>query len=278
MNKTLPLFLIRAWSHTMPRPAGRWLATRFLTPSRRRRPDPADAMRRDLGDGGVLWSIEAGAKKALLIHGWSGYRGQFDKIVMLLVEQKYSVHLIDPPGHGAAVPGRSNPERFVRAIEQAVDLVGAPDLAIGHSMGGAALLHLTVGDRPDIAGRIVTVSAPHGVRHPMAATAKMAGFGKRATEHFVAAVEGEVGVSRGAFDVLPRAPRARVPLTVIHDRNDPQIPFDHAEAIAAAWPGAELIETSGAGHNRTLQAPETLAAIEALITETASKRAATTHK
>lgn len=267
MKNTILRMYFWLWSRVAPKTAGRWLATRFLTPSERHQPDPQNAKRQDLANGGVLWSVGDGAMHALLIHGWSGFRAQFDAISDLLLQEGYTVHLIDPPGHGAASPGRSNPARFATSIREAVALIGRPDLAIGHSMGGAMLLHLAIGDTPHVAARLFVVSAPHGVRHPLTATAKMLGFGNHAARAFFSAVEQEVGLPQDDFDILPRARNAKIPLCSVHDRNDPQIPFAHASELSRQWPNSELVETQGAGHNRTLQAPKTLAAIKAILSD-----------
>ncbi len=42
----------------------------------------------------------------------------------------------------------------------------------------------------------------------------------------------------------------RIPLLVIHDRDDREVRWDDGAAIAAAWPRAELVTTTGLGHHR----------------------------
>jgi pimeloyl-ACP methyl ester carboxylesterase len=44
----------------------------------------------------------------------------------------------------------------------------------------------------------------------------------------------------------------RIPVLIFHDPNDRDIPLLHGEAIAAAWPGAELIPAS-VGHWRIMR-------------------------
>jgi pimeloyl-ACP methyl ester carboxylesterase len=39
-----------------------------------------------------------------------------------------------------------------------------------------------------------------------------------------------------------------VPALVVHDRDDRDVPFSHGDEIARAWPGAELMATTGLGH------------------------------
>ena len=43
------------------------------------------------------------------------------------------------------------------------------------------------------------------------------------------------------------------PLLVIHDQDDRDVPFQHGAAVAAGWPGARLVETTGLGHRRILR-------------------------
>ena len=43
------------------------------------------------------------------------------------------------------------------------------------------------------------------------------------------------------------------PALIIHDQYDREVPYDHGSAIAEAWPGAELVTTSGLGHRAILR-------------------------
>ena len=38
------------------------------------------------------------------------------------------------------------------------------------------------------------------------------------------------------------------PLLVVHDRGDATVPWEEGAAIAAAWPDAEFVTTTGLGH------------------------------
>jgi hypothetical protein len=42
-------------------------------------------------------------------------------------------------------------------------------------------------------------------------------------------------------------------LLVVHDQDDRDVPFEQGAAVAASWPGAQLLETSGLGHRRVLR-------------------------
>jgi len=45
-----------------------------------------------------------------------------------------------------------------------------------------------------------------------------------------------------------------VPLLVVHDREDPTVPWADGAAIAGAW-GAELVTTTGLGHHAVVGHP-----------------------
>jgi pimeloyl-ACP methyl ester carboxylesterase len=42
------------------------------------------------------------------------------------------------------------------------------------------------------------------------------------------------------------------------DRDDPDVPYAHGEEIAGAWPGAQLVVTTGLGHRALLRDPEVI--------------------
>jgi pimeloyl-ACP methyl ester carboxylesterase len=49
-----------------------------------------------------------------------------------------------------------------------------------------------------------------------------------------------------------------VPALIFHDRDDRDVPYAHGEEIAGAWPGAQLVPTSGLGHRAILRDPDVI--------------------
>lgn len=56
-------------------------------------------------------------------------------------------------------------------------------------------------------------------------------------------------LARGMFPNAERAAALDVPLLIVHGTADRIIPFEEAEALRAAAPGADVLPISGAGHN-----------------------------
>ena len=54
---------------------------------------------------------------------------------------------------------------------------------------------------------------------------------------------------------MARELRGAPPLLVVHDREDPTVAWSDGAAIARAWPGAELITTTGLGHRGVVRDP-----------------------
>jgi pimeloyl-ACP methyl ester carboxylesterase len=44
-----------------------------------------------------------------------------------------------------------------------------------------------------------------------------------------------------------------VPALVVHDEQDSSVPLSQGQRIAATWPNAQLLRTSGLGHGRILR-------------------------
>ncbi len=79
-------------------------------------------------------------------------------------------------------------------------------------------------------------------------------MGPRAAQRMADRAERRIGLPLGSFDMvriaeaLPDHPA----LLVVHDRHDAETPAAGSEALAAAWPGADLLLTEGLGHRRVL--------------------------
>jgi hypothetical protein len=71
--------------------------------------------------------------------------------------------------------------------------------------------------------------------------------------------ERRFGLPWAAMHAPTLARRMTAPLLVVHDRRDREVPWEDGAALAAAWPGAELVTTAGLGHRRVLADPAVVA-------------------
>lgn len=253
----------RVAGRVAPALAARVLERVFFTPPRPRRSRGEAVLHRGErffvrveGRRVVAWRLGSGPA-VLLLHGWGGRAAQLSAFVAPLRERGFSVVAIDAPGHGASDRGRSSAPQFARALCAVADQTGA-FAVVGHSLGAAGAV-LAVRDGLAVS-RLVFLAPP---AYP---PGWWAPFAERL------AIEPAVGdrvrsLSEQRLRLrwrdlhLPTLAAAGpdLPLLVIHDREDRSVPVEDGRAVAAAWTGARLLETSGLGHVGLLRDPAVVA-------------------
>lgn len=187
----------------------------------------------------------------LLVHGWNSRASRFLLLIGLLRSAGYRVVAIDAPGHGDSAGRSSSVLEVSAALLEAGRVEGPFVAAVTHSFGCSCLLHaVSQGLAVD---RIACLSPPNRMELL---------FARFIVQQRIPAAVGDAMVERldqrygGGFWAAVAPDRLASTLgrpgLVIHDRDDGQVPWQQGAAIAAAWPEAELLLTSGLGHNRIL--------------------------
>jgi pimeloyl-ACP methyl ester carboxylesterase len=205
-----------------------------------------------------------------LMHGWGGWRGHLGALVGPLVDAGYRVIAVDAPGHGDAEPGFMGPRRgavteMIEALEAAGREYGPASAVVGHSLG------TMVAARTVRAGltaeRLVLISPNPPFAELLAHFATVLRLNPATTAHLRGALEGITDCSIDEFDLTTMGADGSMPDTlVLHDHDDAESPHAVGAAIAATWPNARLVSSSGLGHYRILRAQRTVTAAVAHIT------------
>ena len=255
----------RATDTLSPELARRWAQRLFTTPPRHSAPAAERAMLRRacpfaFHSGGLklrAWSWGEGPA-VLLAHGWGGRGGQLHSLVVPLLEEGYSVLAFDGPGHGRSGGRTASVPMFAQAMMDLAELRGPFHAVVGHSFGGATATYALSHGLP--AARAVLIAAPESPEIFYRELLQALGFSASRHEALLAALGRDFGVRFEEVRGPVRAAAIRIPGLVIHDAQDREVPFSHAEAYAAAWPGARLMRTEGLGHRRILRDPEVIGA------------------
>ena len=245
---------MRALEHTAPG-LGAALAERlFFTPPRTPLTSPIRDLlatgrpfRVCLEDGRVAaWAWGKGPAVAL-VHGWGGRGGRLAAaFVEPLVASGFSVVTFDGPGHGASDGRLSSMPQLARALTAVADASGSLFGIVAHSMGGSAsALAMAQGLQVERAVFIAPAAAPARYAQDFArlravGPAALAGMRRRS--------EARLRFRWSDLNVPRLAAGLATPLLIMHDQGDATVPWEEGAAIAAAWPGAELITTTGLGH------------------------------
>jgi hypothetical protein len=94
----------------------------------------------------------------------------------------------------------------------------------------------------------------------VARLAEALGISAAAREALRARVEARAGRAIGEMHVSKLAPRLRVPMLVVHDRDDREVAWSDGAAVAR-YAGGSLLTTTGLGHQRILRDPDVLRSI-----------------
>ena len=276
----LPIAALAAASHVAPALVAPFFRRMMLKPRRHVRPPPALSLpladqRIDLGDGLVAWRWGQGPL-VLLVHGFEGNRAQFAAIVEALVERGYAAVALDVPAHGESAGDELTAVKFIAAIERTLAQLGPVHAVIGHSLGAAMSLY-SVAHTGGV-GRVALISAPSSLKRELNRFAAAVGLSERGTAAFIASVEAHVGRPATDFDVRRIAGKVDLPLLLVHDQNDRQVPVLESARTAHALPGAELMVTRGLGHNRLLADPVVVRAVVDFVAQETPTRETPTQE
>ena len=187
----------------------------------------------------------------ILAHGWGSRAGRFSALAAALVAAGFRVILFDAPAHGASMGRQASLPQFARALRDVGDTAGSIHGLVGHSLGGAAVslaMHQGLASR-----RAVLLAPPADVFLFSHAFAEHLRIPPRARDVMQQNLETRLQIRWEQLHVPTLARGMTAPALVVHDVQDPDVPFTHGEEIARAWPGAELVSTRGLGHRSILR-------------------------
>lgn len=231
----------------------------------------------------------------LLIHGWAMHSGLFEPLASRLAD-RYTLHLVDLPGHGHARGTRTalEPARLARELVRQVP--GATWL--GWSLGGVVALRAALDHPEQVRGLVMVASSPrfvegddwpHGVRASL-----FREFGAALGRDFRGTLDGFLALEapgsdegreelrqlrarafeRGEpsehalreglalldrIDMREELPDLRVPSLWLSGRRDRLVPPGAMPAAAGLSGAARSVQIDSAGHAPFLGAPDELA-------------------
>jgi len=241
-----------------PRAAGRIALRLFCTPRRHHRPS-WETQIADRGErvriGSTLSAHAFGSgPTVLLVHGWEGRGTQLGRFIDPFVGAGFRVVALDNPAHGGSSGTRSDLIESTEALRKVGRELGPLAGVVAHSFGGAVTTLAL--ERGLDAASVVLISAPSSVEDVVARFGELAGVRGAAMRAFREGIERQTGVKVKDVEIFERVARLRVPALIVHDHDDREVPFHDAERLAARWPGATLMATSGLGHRRILKDDE----------------------
>ena len=201
----------------------------------------------------MVYTYGYSKRKALLVHGWSGRGTQLYKIADKLLENGFMTYSFDAPAHGKSQGKETIMPEFMAVSKYLNDKYGPFEIAIGHSLGGMAVLNsikngikfnkaITIG-AGDIITDIITVFIKKLELNPKLVDKMKLYFFKKFGEHI------------DNYSASIAAEKVSIPILVIHDSEDKEVPDSCAYNIRTKLKKGELLITNGLGHTRILKDP-----------------------
>ncbi|WP_417358244.1 alpha/beta hydrolase [Flavobacterium sp.] len=189
-------------------------------------------------------------KKVLLVHGWSGRGTQLQSIAEKLVKKGYSTISFDAPGHGKAPGKTSDMTEFIAAILELEKQYGPFTYAVGHSLGGMSVLNaIKQGLKVDKAVIIGSGDIIEDITNNFIKELGMnIGTGKLMMKLF----EKKFGETINSYSAYIAAQAVTVPVLLIHDEDDTDVPVTAAHHIHKYLANSQLMITQGLGHRKIL--------------------------
>jgi pimeloyl-ACP methyl ester carboxylesterase len=189
-------------------------------------------------------------KKVLLVHGWSGRGTQLFKIADALLKEGYATISFDAPAHGKS-PGNSTIMiEFIASIFELERQFGPFEIAIGHSLGGMAVLNaaksglqvqkIAVIGSGDIVQDILDNFVLRLQLKPI--------ISQKLRNYF----ESKYGEAMDNYSAYKAASTLEIPVLVIHDKNDLEVPVEAGMHIYQHVKNGDLMLTEGLGHRKIL--------------------------
>ncbi|MBR2689002.1 MAG: alpha/beta hydrolase [Aquamicrobium sp.] len=186
----------------------------------------------------------------LLVHGWEGAPSDFTVISDKLVAAGFSLWSPDLPGHGRSDGERLSIPLAARVLHAVAAEAGSFALALGHSIGGACLVHALAGGLA--VERVVLLATPTRYGSFVRFASAQAGLKGLAVEALMELLHDLIGEHPDWIDMRRQAAAMQKPALFVHSTDDRIVSFTAAKEVASIWRGAQWMAVNGLGHGRLL--------------------------
>lgn len=198
----------------------------------------------------VVYHYGDSPKKVLLVHGWSGRGTQLVKFADELLAKGYSTVSYDAPAHGKSDTKTTLMPEFIATNLELERLYGPFEFAIGHSLGGMALLN-SVKQKLNIK-KLVVIGCGDKIIDIFYEFVKKLELRPVVADKMRLLFEQRFGEPMENYSAYIAAKEVTIPTLVIHDENDYEVPISCGKNIHKHLSNGELFVTQKLGHRKIL--------------------------
>ena len=190
-------------------------------------------------------------KKVLLVHGWSGRSTQLFAFADKLLENGYMVISFDGPAHGKSTGRTTMMPEFLKTIEKINTTFGPFEAAIGHSFGATSLYNAAA-TFLDIK-TFIAIGSGDRISDIISNFAKNLYLNEKSAKKIQLGLEKKWMIHVDDFSSSTVAKKIKIPVLVVHDIIDGDVPVSCAYRIRQNLEKGSLLITNGLGHTKILR-------------------------
>ncbi|MBC5833597.1 alpha/beta hydrolase [Flavobacterium sp. F372] len=198
----------------------------------------------------VVYSYGNSNKKILLVHGWSGRGTQLVKIADAFLENGYSTISFDAPAHGKSGTKTTLMLEFIESILAVEKSYGPFEFAVGHSLGGMSILNAI--KKGLQVKKAVVIGSGNSVINIVNTFVEKIGLPNKVAVLMRNNFEKKYQFEMESFSAYIAAKEVKIPVLVIHDNDDDDIPVSEAHHLAEKLSNKEILITNNLGHRKIL--------------------------
>lgn len=193
-------------------------------------------------------------KKVLLVHGWAGRSTQLFAFADKLLEKGYMVISFDGPAHGKSSGKTTMMPQFLSTIQKIESTFGPFEAAVGHSFGATSLYNAT-SDFFTIK-TFVAIGSGDKISDIIANFANNLMLKEKSARKIQTKLEKRWNLKADDFASSYVARKIKIPVLVVHDTKDGDVPVSSAYKIRQNLKNGSLLITHGLGHTKILRNQE----------------------
>ncbi|NUY01453.1 alpha/beta fold hydrolase [Paraburkholderia youngii] len=195
-------------------------------------------------------------RRALLVHGWQSQAAELSTLSGALADEGFEVWMPDLPGHGYSSGTHLSIPLAAATLAAVQSLVGPFAYTVGHSYGGASVVHALA--KRLRADRVAILASPTNYGHFARRFASEAGLPPSELPQWLELLSAMTGTHPDEISMERQAPHLSLPALLVHGTNDQIVPIEQAKAVATLWQSAVWLALPGVGHFDLLTDPKAL--------------------
>lgn len=198
----------------------------------------------------VVYAYGNSNKKILLVHGWSGRGTQLVKIADAFIEKEYATISFDAPAHGKSGTKTTLMLEFIESILEVEKQYGPFEFAVGHSLGGMSILNAV--KKGLLVKKVAVIGCGNSVINIVNTFIQKIGLPNKVAVLMKNNFEKKYHLEMESFSAYVAAKELQIPVLIIHDIDDEDIPVSESYHLAEHLSNKEILITNNLGHRKIL--------------------------